>query len=139
MTGICATTIGIGLQTWGPGPHDRGSVGADLRAGARDRGRLLDLTTGELPSRKNHPALWRGIHTALNTEGDALVYSQKDAQSNDLVIVAINRETNPASISIPAPAEWSGKKIRERLERRSDGNTRRESGNSPLSHALREY
>ncbi len=63
--------------------------------------------------RKNHPALWRGIHTGLNTEGDALVYSQKDAQSNDLVIVAINRGSNAASISIPLPAEWSGKNIRD--------------------------
>lgn len=63
--------------------------------------------------RKNHPALWRGIHTGVNTEGDALVYSQHDPQSNDFVIVAINRGNNPIPITIPFPSQWSGKSIRD--------------------------
>jgi alpha-amylase len=63
--------------------------------------------------RKSHPALWRGVHTGLNTEGDALVYSQYDAETKDMVIVAMNRGSNSANISIPVPPEWAGKTIHD--------------------------
>jgi alpha-amylase len=55
--------------------------------------------------RKAHPALSRGVHTALSTTGDLLVFSQK--HDNDEVLVAINRGSEPAEMSVPAPAPWS--------------------------------
>ena len=63
--------------------------------------------------RKKHQSLSRGVHTGLNTEGDALVYSQHDAQTNDLVVVAINRGSNPIPVNIPFPEQWSGKTVRD--------------------------
>ena len=63
--------------------------------------------------RKSHPALFRGVHTAMNTEGDGLVFAQHDSLSNDYVIVAVNRGTTPLKISVPHPQQWSGKKIRD--------------------------
>ena len=63
--------------------------------------------------RKEHPSLWRGVHTGLNTEGDVLVYAQHDAKSNDYVIVGINRGAAPANISVPFPEQWSGKPVQD--------------------------
>jgi len=61
--------------------------------------------------RKDHPSLWRGTHTALSTEGDLLAYSQQDDQTNDYVVIAINRGSTPATFSIQPPVQWSGKSI----------------------------
>jgi glycosidase len=63
--------------------------------------------------RKDHPALWRGTHTSISTEGDVLAFSQQDAQSSDFVVVAINRGSNPASVSFELPHQWTGKAIRD--------------------------
>jgi len=63
--------------------------------------------------RKDHPALWRGTHAALSTEGDLLAFSQEDSQSNDFVVVAINRGSNPAVFGFQAPPQWTGKSIRD--------------------------
>ncbi len=63
--------------------------------------------------RKAHPALSRGIHTNLYTEGDTLVFSQQDAESKDLVIVAINRGNTESSIHIPFPQEWQGQSVKD--------------------------
>ena len=65
--------------------------------------------------RKNHPSLWRGTHTGLNTEGDALVYAQHDEATKDYVIVAINRGTSAANVLIPAPPQWKGKVVKDLL------------------------
>ncbi|HYI12575.1 MAG TPA: alpha-amylase family glycosyl hydrolase [Thermoanaerobaculia bacterium] len=54
--------------------------------------------------RKAHPALSRGVHTALLTAGDVLVFSQK--HESDEVLVVVNRGSEPADLSIPAPANW---------------------------------
>ncbi len=54
--------------------------------------------------RKAHPALSRGLHTALSTTGDLLVFSQK--HEDDEVIVAVNRGSEPAVMKIVAPARW---------------------------------
>ena len=56
--------------------------------------------------RKARPALSRGIHTALSTTGDLLVFSQKDEGSGDEVIVAVNRGAEAAALDVPV-AHWS--------------------------------
>jgi alpha-amylase len=57
--------------------------------------------------RKAHPALSRGVHTAISTQGDLLVFSQADAAAADEVIVAVNRGAEPADLSVPIPGTWA--------------------------------
>ena len=59
--------------------------------------------------RKAHPALSRGIHSPVSTDGDVLVYSQKDAATNDEVLVALNRGDAPAEVTIPV--SWTGSSV----------------------------
>lgn len=55
--------------------------------------------------RKAHPALSRGTHTTLSTQGDLLVFSRR--LGDEEVIVAVNRGTEPAEATVPVPAHWS--------------------------------
>ncbi|HEX7152921.1 MAG TPA: alpha-amylase family glycosyl hydrolase [Thermoanaerobaculia bacterium] len=54
--------------------------------------------------RKAHPALARGVHTAISTNGDLLAFSQ--IHENDEVIVAVNRGAEAAELVFPVPARW---------------------------------
>lgn len=58
--------------------------------------------------RRAHPSLWRGDHSALATEGDLLVFLRRDAESDDAVVVAINRGETEASARFEVPAPWAG-------------------------------
>jgi glycosidase len=55
--------------------------------------------------RKAHPALSRGVHSAVSTQGDLLVFSQK--HEDDEVLVAVNRGAEAAALDIPLPAGWT--------------------------------
>jgi glycosidase len=55
--------------------------------------------------RKAHPALSRGVHTALSTNGDLLVYSQK--HEDDEVLVVVNRGAEAAELNVKLPAGWT--------------------------------
>lgn len=57
--------------------------------------------------RKAHPSLSRGVHKALSTDGDLLVFSQTDEASGDVVIVAVNRGDAVSAVTVPLPAQWS--------------------------------
>jgi glycosidase len=57
--------------------------------------------------RRAHPALSRGTHQALYTEGDLYVFLRHDPEVNDTVVVAVNRGESEASVSLPWPAAWS--------------------------------
>ncbi|MDY7227577.1 alpha-amylase family glycosyl hydrolase [Hyalangium rubrum] len=56
--------------------------------------------------RRAHPALSRGTHQGLSTDGDLYVFLRHDAESGDVVMVAINRGEKPATVSLPWPAPW---------------------------------
>jgi glycosidase len=56
--------------------------------------------------RRSHPALSRGTHAALSTEGDLYVFLRRDAATRDAVVVAVNRGTAPATARFPPAAEW---------------------------------
>ena len=56
--------------------------------------------------RREHPALSRGSHAGLSTEGDLYVFARRDPQSGDAVLVAVNRGAAEAKATVPAPAEW---------------------------------
>jgi glycosidase len=70
----------------------------DLR---RDYQKLIGI-------RRAHPALSRGDHAGISTEGDLYVFARRDPQSGDAVVVAINRGREAASASFAAPPEWRG-------------------------------
>lgn len=59
--------------------------------------------------RKAHSALTRGLHTALVTDGDCLVFRQTDSAAKDSVVVAVNRASAAAEVSFDPPAEWTGR------------------------------
>ena len=59
--------------------------------------------------RRSHPALARGTHRALSTEGDLYVFLRQDTSSQDSVVVAVNRGAAPAKARFTPPAEWSGR------------------------------
>ena len=58
--------------------------------------------------RKALPALRRGTHEGLVTQGDGYAFLRRDAASADAVAVAVNRAAEPVPITFPAPAEWGG-------------------------------
>jgi alpha-amylase len=60
--------------------------------------------------RRAHPALSRGTHRTLSTEGDLLVFLREDAGSGDAVVVAVNRGGAPAVARIEPPAAWPGRR-----------------------------
>jgi alpha-amylase len=66
--------------------------------------------------RKAHPALSRGNHIALSTEGDLYVFARRDAASKDLVVVAVNRGSQPATATLAAPPEWEAAKVIDSLD-----------------------
>ncbi|HEX5135269.1 MAG TPA: DUF3459 domain-containing protein, partial [Thermoanaerobaculia bacterium] len=58
--------------------------------------------------RRSHPALARGTHTALSTEGDLYVFLRRDAAAGDSVVVIVNRGAAPATARFSPPPEWKG-------------------------------
>jgi glycosidase len=92
-----------GDKAIGPGkglPRDEA-----LRA---DYQRLIALRT-------SRPALLRGGHKGLSTEGDLYVFLRRDPASGDAVVVAVNRGAQAASAKVELPAEWEGKEVAELL------------------------
>lgn len=86
---------------WGSRPV---KPGAGLK---RDEG-LREYYRKLIAIRRAHPSLSRGAHEALSTEGDVYVFTRKDAASGDAVLVAVNRGTARATVSVPWPQAWSG-------------------------------
>jgi len=66
--------------------------------------------------RRAHPALSRGTHQGLATDGDLYVFLRRDAASGDAVIVAINRGATPATASVALPAEWGNAPAKDLLD-----------------------
>ena len=66
--------------------------------------------------RKVHPALSRGNHIALSTEGDLYVFARRDAASKDLVVVAVNRGSESATATFAAPPEWEAAEVVDSLD-----------------------
>jgi alpha-amylase len=63
--------------------------------------------------RRAHPAFSRGAHSGLSTDGDLLVFLQRDEASHDAVVVAINRGSSPATAGFDVPAEWGATPARD--------------------------
>jgi alpha-amylase len=74
--------------------------------------------------RKAHPALSRGNHIALSTEGDLYVFARRDAASKDLVVVAVNRGSEPATATFASPPEWETATVVDSLDASTSPPTR---------------
>lgn len=66
--------------------------------------------------RRAHPALSRGTHKALSTEGDVYVFLRHDPESSDAVVVAVNRGDKKGAVSVPWPEAWGGAAAEDLLE-----------------------
>src|SRR6266446_7903239 len=87
--------------------------------------------------RKAHPALSRGNHTALSTEGDLYIFARRDAASKDLVVVAVNRGSEPATATFAFPMEWEAAKVVDSLDASTTPPTRTgESTTLAASHSI---
>lgn len=116
MTTAGIPTIYYGEEVGRPGgdwPENR----SDMPWGPRDvkpgaglpRNAALRADYVKLVSiRKARPALRRGTHQGLVTQGDGYVFLRRDETSRDAVAVAVNRGAEPVPVSFPAPAEWGG-------------------------------
>jgi alpha-amylase len=56
--------------------------------------------------RRAHPALSRGTHAAISTDGDLYVFLRRDPASGDAVVVALGRGAAPSTARFAAPPEW---------------------------------
>lgn len=63
--------------------------------------------------RRQHPALARGKHSGLATDGDLYVFAREDEASGDAVVVAVNRGKGQATVPFTAPAAWGDKKVED--------------------------
>jgi alpha-amylase len=84
---------------WGTRPIRPGAGQPRDEALRADYRRLIAI-------RRAHPALSRGTHTAVSTDGDLYVFTRQDSGSRDAVVVAINRGAVPATARFTSPAEW---------------------------------
>jgi glycosidase len=66
--------------------------------------------------RRAHPALARGLHKGLATEGDAYAFLRHEAESGDAVVVVVNRSDKKTSVSFPWPEAWGGADAEELLD-----------------------
>jgi alpha-amylase len=111
-----------GDMPWGDRPVRPGAGLPRDEALREDYRRLIAI-------RRAHPALWRGRHESVSSDGDVLVFARRDAggggepaaphpaatgapprgvaeRSGDVVIVASNRGRVPVRVSIAAPPRW---------------------------------
>ena len=68
-----------------------------------------------IATRRTHPVLSRGEYVELSTDGDLLVFAKRDAESDDAVIVAVNRGADEISVEVAAPGEWGGRGARDAI------------------------
>lgn len=68
-----------------------------------------------IETRRRHPALWRGTHRALGTEGDLYAFARQDPQTGDGVIVVVHRGTTNRKLSLQPLPEWGDQAIVETL------------------------
>jgi len=76
----------------------------------RDEG-LRDFYKKVIAIRRAHPALSRGTHQGLSTDGDVYAFARQDAQSGDGVIVVVNRAKAPGKVSVKMLPEWGEKPV----------------------------
>jgi glycosidase len=119
MTSLGIPTIYYGEEVGRQGsvwPVNRGDMPwgrRDVQPGkgiARDEA-LREYYRKLIEARRRNPALSQGGYKRLSSDGDLLVFERADAASGNAVVVAVNRGTTDASVSVPAPATWRGGRV----------------------------
>ncbi|MGC4001509.1 MAG: alpha-amylase family glycosyl hydrolase [Anaeromyxobacter sp.] len=64
--------------------------------------------------RRAHTAFSRGTQEKVFADGDVLAFLRRD--TNDAVVVCLNRGTQPATLKVPAPKEWGQGTVTELIE-----------------------
>ncbi len=122
------TSIGIPVIYYG---EEVGRVGGDWPANrsdmpwgglgvapgsglARDEALRADITR-MVGARRGHPALSRGAYTPLSSDGDLLVFMRHDPDTNDAVVVAVNRAEAPVSVVVDLPPQLEGRPLVDML------------------------
>jgi glycosidase len=121
MTAIGIPTIYYGEEVARPGgdwPDNRSDMpwgDREILPGAgepRDDGLRSDYKR-LIAIRRAHPALWRGDHEGMATDGDLLVFARHDPSSDDVVVVAVNRGAEEAAARLAVPEAWKGGVVRD--------------------------
>jgi glycosidase len=112
------TTAGLPMVYYGeevgrPGgdwPDNRSDMPWGARNIAPGAGKPRDEALREdyrrlIALRRAHPALSRGTHTSISSEGDLLVFER--THGDDTVFVAVNRGNAPAELTLAIPERWA--------------------------------
>ena len=121
------TTVGIPVMYYGEevgrlggqwpdnrSDHPWGDLGVKPGAGLERDEDLRAFVTEMVGIRRAHPALSRGAYRGLSNDGDVLLFAREHAGA-DTVVVALNRGRAAASVTVDAPAEWSGRSVRDHI------------------------
>ena len=116
MTSLGIPTIYYGEEVARSGsvwPLNRNDMPWGSRAVLPGRGverdeSLRDHYRKLIEARRQNTALSRGAFRRLSSDGDLLVFERSDAEAGNAVVVAINRGKVGASVSVEAPAVWTG-------------------------------
>jgi len=121
------TTVGIPVMYYGEEvgrlggdwPDNRsdypwGDFGVKPGAGLERDEELRAFVTGMVGIRRAHPALSRGGYRGLSTDGDVLVFAREHV-AMETVFVALNRGREATSVTVDAPAEWTGRTVRDHV------------------------
>ena len=114
-------TVYYGEEVGRPGgdwPHNRSDMPWGDRGVMPGAGKPRDEALREhyqrlIALRRAHPALWRGDHAGVHFDKDLLVFERVDAESEDRVLVAVNRGAEPVTARFELPAGWVGKDLED--------------------------
>lgn len=76
---------------------------------------LRDLYRTLIAIRRTHPALSRGPHQGVSTDGDLYAFLRGDLDSRDAVVVVLNRGAQPATLSFTPPEDWGEAPVKDLL------------------------
>lgn len=111
------TTLGLPTIYYGEELGRRGGAWPHNRSDMPARGdeALRSFYRKLIATRRAHPALSRGTHRGLATEGDVYAFARQDAGSGDGVIVVVNRGKVPGRISLAPLPEWGAREVVDAL------------------------
>jgi alpha-amylase len=108
-------TLGLPTVYYGEEVGRRGGAWPENRSdmpapGAGDQA-LRAFYKRLIAARRAHPALWRGAHRGLVTDGDVYAFARQDAASGDGVVVVVNRGAAPGKVSLEPLPEWGSRAV----------------------------
>ena len=111
------TTLGLPTVYYGEELGRRGGAWPENRSDMPAEGdaALRAFYKQLIALRRAHPALWRGGHRGLSTEGDVYAFARQDAAAGDGVVVVVNRGQAPGRVSLERLPEWGTRDVVDAL------------------------